>query len=156
MPLVTVRFDRVFDVVKGEKDHKVVTFFGFESAHRKFYGVPGPGDIELPEGREVTAFLQKEDDWQSLLGWVVRDTGEIVSESVGYEVFMLAFCAGFAFFALWGFREAPVIALVVIAGLALLAASCLMSMARVLRSRSRLKSIRRDQLQRIHGHHDAS
>jgi hypothetical protein len=148
MPLVTLRFDRVFDVVKGEKDHKAVTFFGFESAQRKYYGVPGPGDIELPEGREVTAFLQNDNDWQSLVGWVVRDTGEIVSESADYEVVSLAFCAGFASFALWVLNKSPAVALVVVGALALWAASSVMSMARILRARSQLKSIRRDRLQK--------
>jgi hypothetical protein len=43
------------------------------------YGVTIPGSPRLEPGMTVTAFLKDGHDWQTLLGWIDHDTGEIVA-----------------------------------------------------------------------------
>jgi hypothetical protein len=92
MELVTVRFDRIFDVVKGRKGRKPVTFFGFQFGDSKRYGVPAPGNPMLREGARVTALLGEAGNWQKLVGWYDHTSDEVVVESAAYEYFSLAWC----------------------------------------------------------------
>ncbi|MCE3605922.1 hypothetical protein LXA47_20270 [Massilia sp. P8910] len=87
MQLVTVRLDRIFDVVHGKHEKKAVTFFGFEYGRKKVFGVIGPGRQHLQAGAVLTACLGKENDWTTLAGWYNHSTGEVVVESAGYGLF---------------------------------------------------------------------
>jgi len=89
MQLVTVRFDRVFDVVHGMHNRKEVTFFGFQYGPKRVVGVRAPGRQNLEVNAVITAYLKKEDDWQTLVGWFNHSTGEVVVESAAYEVFFV-------------------------------------------------------------------
>jgi hypothetical protein len=77
MPLVTVRFDRLFDIVRWSGEGEVSVSFGFEYQGRKHYGITIPVDCELREGMVVTAYLERDGDWQSWRGWRLHATGEI-------------------------------------------------------------------------------
>lgn len=87
MPLTTVRFDRVFDIVVSTKDRKPVTFFSFESNGIRQFAVPAPGKPNLRTGTVVTAYLGDEDNWQTLVGWKDHTTGELIIESAVPESF---------------------------------------------------------------------
>jgi len=142
MPLVTVRFDRVFDVVQSVRSRKSVTFFGFEAGGKKHYAVAAPVHIELPAGAEVTAFLRVADNWQSLVGWVVHSTGAIVIEEPYYERFSLVWCAVASAFAVTALRSEPILAAGVLAVVLVWAGWCIASLRSLRRARIQLEATR--------------
>ena len=89
---MTVRFDQIFDVVKGRKGRKAVTFFGFQFGDSKKYAVAAPGNPVLREGARVTVLLGEAGNWQKLLGWYDHTSNEVVVESAAYEYFSLVWC----------------------------------------------------------------
>jgi hypothetical protein len=142
MPLVTVRFDRIFDVVQSMRSRKSVTFFGFEAGGKKQYAVAAPGHIELTEGAEVTAFLRTANNWQTLVGWVVHSTGEIVIEEPHYERFSLVWCVIVSVFAVAVIRSKPILAAAVLAPVLVWAIWCLTSLRGLRRARHQLEDVR--------------
>ena len=75
---ITITFDQVFDVVHRSQRNRVLsTQFGFQSGDMKKVGVTVPGSPRIEAGMTVTALLERPGDWQSLLGWVNHETGEI-------------------------------------------------------------------------------
>ncbi|MFL6660165.1 MAG: hypothetical protein ACJ8GW_18920 [Massilia sp.] len=94
MPYVTLRLDHVFDVVHGTGRNNR-TFFSFESGETSQYGVQLPGSRTFQDGMVVTAFLQEEGNWQTLLAWGEHATGEVVSLRSEEALFGgLAVCMG--------------------------------------------------------------
>ena len=84
---VTVTFDRVFDIVRRSQRNRVpCTEFGFQAGDVKKYGIAAPGSPRIEAGMTVTAVLQRPGDWQTLLGWVNHETGEIACRSAASEV----------------------------------------------------------------------
>jgi hypothetical protein len=87
MQLLTTTFDRVFDVVCPSKywaeNREPQTSFGFQNRRGRQCGVSVPGSPQITPGMTVTAVLAEADNWQSLLGWVNHDTGELTYASVG-------------------------------------------------------------------------
>lgn len=109
MHLVTLQFDRVFDVVRVPETRHIQkqTLFGFESGSKAQYGVSVPGWPELKNGHTVTVLLARADDWQSLQGWINRSTGELTSHPVshslvGLGIGLIVLAASLAFFVLHG------------------------------------------------------
>ncbi|WP_139220061.1 hypothetical protein [Collimonas sp. OK412] len=101
MPLTTVRFDRVFDIVVSTKDRKPVTFFSFESNGARQFAVPAPGKPDLRTGAVVTAYLGDEGNWQTLLGWKDHATGELIIESAVPEIFVVIVSIFLALLFVW-------------------------------------------------------
>lgn len=93
MQLVTVRLDRVFDIVDGAHQRKNVTFFGFDYGQVRVFGAHGPGRPDLQAGAVLSAYLRKENDWTTVVGWYNHTTGETVLESGGYEVSFIGITA---------------------------------------------------------------
>lgn len=88
---VTTSFSRVFDIVPGGGgtrrwpwqdvgDSK--TAFGFEDATGIHFNVAILGKPSIKPGMRITALLEREGDWDSLLGWVDHATGEIAGPSL--------------------------------------------------------------------------
>jgi len=83
----TVTFDRVFDIVRrSQRNRMPCTEFGFQAGDQKKYGIAAPGSPRIVAGMTVTAVLHRPGDWQTLLGWVDHETGEIVCRSAASEV----------------------------------------------------------------------
>lgn len=144
MTPVTVRFDRVFDIVHGRHRRKEVTFFGFESAGTKRYGVPAPGKLDIRSPALVTAILRKPNNWQTLAGWFNHTTGEVVVESSDYENFSVVWCC-IALFFVWPLYGAyPVWAALAFLGIVAWASWAVASMRTLRRIRSRLEAMRDD------------
>jgi hypothetical protein len=93
MPLVTVCFNQVFDLVSGMARRKEVTFFSFKSDTTQQYAVPAPGKPKIEAGMTVTAYLQEEGNWQTLVGWRDHASNDVVIESNAYEMFLLFWLA---------------------------------------------------------------
>lgn len=81
MHLVTVRFDRVFDIVHQTHRKRLCTFFSFQHGEALRFGVCIPGTPRLEPGMVVTACLLKQDDWQTLAGWIDHASGRTVADS---------------------------------------------------------------------------
>ncbi|PLK49171.1 hypothetical protein [Uliginosibacterium sp. TH139] len=97
MQLITVTFERVFDIRRERRGGRItrpVTEFSFETTDKDCpLAVMVPGWPELVSGMTVTTLLRNQGDWRSLAGWVNLRTGEIAARSYGRElVFGLAFC----------------------------------------------------------------
>lgn len=75
-----ITLDRVFDTQRHEAGRFTPrrTGFSFESAGTTRYGVTAPGWPELTEGHRLTVMLGQAGNWQTLVGWVNRSTGETV------------------------------------------------------------------------------
>lgn len=87
MQRITITIDRVFDITTGvSRGKQPCTFFSFQSGQASEYGVALPGEPTLVNGMTVSAFLEENDNWQTLLGWVNHGTGEIVCWSRGSNV----------------------------------------------------------------------
>lgn len=85
MQQITLTFERIFDVYRhpdagGCRKH---TLFGFTANGKAEYGVTVPGWPPLEPGQTITALLDRNDDWQTLLGWVDHATGEITAYDAG-------------------------------------------------------------------------
>lgn len=92
MPLATVRFSRVFDVVRMSNRGDQWTDFSFDADIGTRYGARIPGHPVIEPGMQVTAYLDKVDDWTTIVGWRDHATGEVVmpgaaSNWVGLLVF---------------------------------------------------------------------
>ena len=108
MQQVTIRFDEVFDVVHGAaRDRTPGTLFSFRCGTRREYGVRVPGKPHLHADMTVTALLARPGDWQSLIGWVDRDTGEIACQGRGALVFVQAGLLFAAALPLMALHQAP-------------------------------------------------
>lgn len=66
MHVVTVRLDRVFDVVHGMQNRRNVTLFGFQCGPRRVFGVCAPGDRTVAAGAVLSVCLREENDWTTL------------------------------------------------------------------------------------------
>lgn len=109
MPMITVRLDRVFDVVheNGKDPH---TLFSIEYGGRSHYGVRIPGLHAVRDGMIVSTFLEREGDWQSLLGWRDHSTGEIVCRSALFDFFPIVLAVFLVVFGIVFWDAAPIIA----------------------------------------------
>lgn len=87
MNKVIVTFDRVFDIVRRLMGSRMpCTEFGFQNGDTKKYGITAPGLPRIEAGMTVTAVLRRPDDWQTLIGWVDHETGEIACRSPMLEI----------------------------------------------------------------------
>jgi hypothetical protein len=99
MPFITVCLDRVFDVShQSNSGAHGVTWFSFEFQGQRHFGVRLPGRPVLHDGMIVTAYLERENDWQTLRGWHDHATGEVIS----WPPFLQLAGMPFAFFMLAG------------------------------------------------------
>lgn len=79
----TVRFDRVFDIVRTTGyETPQHTLFGFEASSGRHHGVKVPGHPRIEAGDTVTALLSKPSNWQTVRGWVNHKTSEIAAPSL--------------------------------------------------------------------------
>lgn len=96
MQRITITIDHVFDITTSlSRGRQHCTFFNFQSGETSQFGVALPGKPGLENGLTVSALLEESDNWQTLLGWLNHDTGEIVCWSRGPQVlfFLLSFPA---------------------------------------------------------------
>lgn len=107
MELVTVTFDRVFDIVRMASRGRQWTEFGFEAGPLRKYAVPIEGEPKIEAGMTVSVVLRKPGDWQTLVGWVDHRTGEISCRGIGREFGSLAMLPFFSVWALGMRREHP-------------------------------------------------
>jgi hypothetical protein len=123
MQRITITLDRVFDITTGSaRGRHPCTFVNFQSGALSQFGIALPGSPGLRNGMTVTALLDKYDNWQTLLGWVDHETGEIVCWSRGQEVLFFAALVPISALLAYSSQEFPEISL---AGLLLLASySC--------------------------------
>lgn len=98
MNLVTVTFDRVFDLhrrVGGRFPTR--TQFSFESGGQVHYSVSVPGLPTIEPGMTVTAILAEADNWQSLKGWRNWSNGELALPATGQSLMSACCCMFVAF-----------------------------------------------------------
>ncbi|MBA9852960.1 MAG: hypothetical protein QM625_10335 [Ralstonia sp.] len=88
MPLETVHFDSISGVTPSSKNRRRVTLFNFTAGARIEYSVPAPGTPRLLAGMTITAFLEEEGNWQTLVGWRDHANGAIVCDSAAEETFL--------------------------------------------------------------------
>ncbi len=86
MQLITLRLDRVFDVVSDRTRQGNHTVFSFESDGHRHFSVKLPGHHALRDGMLVTAMLARENDWESLQGWRDHETGEVIFKLASGEM----------------------------------------------------------------------
>ncbi len=139
----TVTFEQVFDVTRNVRRSRVPsTEFGFQAGEMKVQSVLVSGSPRIEAGMTVTALLDRPGDWQSLLGWVDHETGEIASQRPGSHVggIVAMVLGGFLASHLLGTK--PLVAtLVLVVSVACLVPSAA-GMRKALRARRRLESIR--------------
>jgi hypothetical protein len=56
--------------------------FTFEGSDGRLHQASVLGHPHLADGMSVVAVLAKENDWQSLVGWVVQPTGEVAGSGL--------------------------------------------------------------------------
>jgi hypothetical protein len=81
MHVERVRFDRVFDVVRGNG------LFSFESGGRKRYGVSLPCQVVPAEGSVLVVALAAADNWSATLGWHDPASGRIALREDTWTLF---------------------------------------------------------------------
>lgn len=94
MQVLTVRMDRVYDVhLDSFSRHMLWTLFSFDSNGRRYVSLSVDGEPVLKSGQTITAVLRRSDDWQTLEGIRIHETGEICARSPsGYIRLMLLTC----------------------------------------------------------------
>jgi hypothetical protein len=107
MERVAVTFEKVLHVRRVAPSHAAArhTVFSFITNGRIVQDVPAPGWPRLASGSRVMAVLREQDDWQSLVGWVNLETGEVVAPSPGRSLLQAAAALAvflFFVFAVWG------------------------------------------------------
>lgn len=86
MQLVTVRLDRIFDVVHQVHKGQALTMFGFQYGPERVFGISVQGRHVLAQGAVLTACLRVDSDWTTLVGSYNHATGETVIESAAQEI----------------------------------------------------------------------
>jgi len=81
MQCVTLKMDRVFDIQPYPIGHQKRTCFSFESGGKRYLSVLVLGRPKLAAGQTITAVLREQDNWQSLIGLRIHETGEIQAAS---------------------------------------------------------------------------
>lgn len=110
MPLLTARLDRVFDIVR-QGGRGPETWFSVECDGRCHYGLRAPLYPELRDRMIVTAYLEREDDWSSLLGWLDHANGKIVYRDLSQDASPLIFAAAALFAWQWLWPTWPLVSL---------------------------------------------
>jgi hypothetical protein len=94
MHSVTLRMDRVFDIqadaFSGDTRR---TLFSFESNGKRYFSVLVNGDPQLESGQTITAILKRPDNWQTVMGLRVHETGEVCAPSTGVHMGLLLLTA---------------------------------------------------------------
>ena len=72
---ISIRLDRVFDVQPDAFSGNMRrTLFSFESSGKKYFSVLVDGDPKLKSGQTITAILEHQDDWQTVMGIRIHET----------------------------------------------------------------------------------
>lgn len=87
MQLVTVRLDRIFDVVDGSHNRENATYFGFQCGAKRVFGVRAPGRPHIEAGAVLSVCLRVENDWTTLVGWYNHTTRVTVLENIAAKAF---------------------------------------------------------------------
>lgn len=87
MQLRTLRLDRVFDVVTDTlyPETATVGVFSLESNGKLYFGIKAYGAPCPQAGQTMTALLERPDDWQSLLGFSIRENQAISCQVPGFS-----------------------------------------------------------------------
>lgn len=87
MQLKTLCLDRVFDVVTDTLYPETATagLFSFESNGKRYFGIKAYGAPCPQAGQTMTALLERPEDWQSLLGFIVHETQTISCQVPRYN-----------------------------------------------------------------------
>lgn len=123
MPLVTVRLDRVFDVVySSQKNNGHMTNFSIECDGHRHFALVLPGRLTFRDGMTVTAFLERENDWSTLQGWRDHATNEVIYQSSLRALIPIPFAIVLVCGAVMEASEEPLLSLLmVLAAVALVA-----------------------------------
>jgi hypothetical protein len=99
MYLVTLRMDRVYDVHKDPYSPNIQrTLFSFDSNGKKYFALSVPGQPKFENGQTITAALDRKDDWHSLRGLIIHETGQLCASSRSFYVWAAAMAVFFAAF----------------------------------------------------------
>ncbi len=91
--------DRVFDVqLTSFASNTIRTFFSFESNGKRYLSVSVEGIPKLQSGQTISAALDRPNDWQSLRGILIHETGEIFAPSSSGHFLMIAMLGLFSIF----------------------------------------------------------
>lgn len=101
MHFITVRLDRIFDVVYQVYRGQENTFFSFQYGSKRVFGICMQGRHFLETGAVLTVCLRKENDWTSLVGWYNHSTDATVVESAAPEVMSMFVIAVIVSVILW-------------------------------------------------------
>ena len=87
MQELPITFVRVFDVERARvpwfsRGGVERTVFTFEAPDGRVHQASILGHPHLANGMSVVAVLAKENDWQSLIGWVLQPTGEVAGSGL--------------------------------------------------------------------------
>ena len=101
MHLVTLRMERLYDVHKDPFSNNLTrTLFSFDSNGRKYLSISVEGSPHLESGQTITAALQQADNWQTVRGMLIHETGELCVRSVSLyigSILLTAFLASICF-----------------------------------------------------------
>lgn len=90
MHTVTVFLDRVFDVQPDYFSGNLSrTRFSFEGGGRQHLSVVVDGQPQLEAGQTITAILAQPDDWQTLMGLRVHETGQVCMPGMTNHIMLL-------------------------------------------------------------------
>lgn len=97
MHLVTLRMDRLYDVQKDPFSRNLTrTLISFDSNGKKYLSVSVEGSPKLEAGQTITVALQQPENWQTVRGMLIHETGEMCIRSpllYLWSVFLTAFVA---------------------------------------------------------------
>ena len=74
---VDVTFDEVMHAMRSTRNKMACVDFSFRAGDERHYAVTAWGEPSVRGGMTVTAVLRHAGDWQSLIGWVDHETGEV-------------------------------------------------------------------------------
>lgn len=74
---VVVTFDEVMHAMHATRNKMACVDFSFRAGSERHYAVTAWGEPSVRSGMTVTAVLRHAGDWQSLIGWVDHETGEV-------------------------------------------------------------------------------
>lgn len=106
MHLLTIKFDRVFDIVQDPTGKGAYpTIFSFEAAGERYFSVSISGSPRIESGMEVTAALADRGDWRSLVGWKDVQTGQIYLPKLSSLLTPLIRATPLIFVCISGYRQ---------------------------------------------------
>lgn len=142
MHFVTVRLDRIFDVVHQSHRGQETTLFGFQYGSKRVFGMCIQGRHVLETGAVLTVCLRTEDDWTSLAGWYNHSTGVTVVDSAVPDAMFMVVLAVIVTVFLWDVQPVSIAQMVLLLIAGTLIIGCLHSILLVRQVRAGLARLK--------------